>query len=163
MIAITQRRMTKDALERFGVKKVSTTTVTPLYPGQPVYFHPHAKAIEKLNSPLANAALPLEERKPIEAKIAALHRYGDPFPPKVTTRYMQIVGALQYLATVSGPDIAYAAGNLARSMSKASTYLLKYAERLQRYPFSTMNYSLVLDGSKDCLFQLLLDMLIPFS
>jgi hypothetical protein len=41
-ITLTQRRMTKDVLERFGVTKVSRTAVTPLDPGQPVDLHPHA-------------------------------------------------------------------------------------------------------------------------
>jgi hypothetical protein len=148
-ITLTQRRMTKDVLERFGATKVSRTTVTPLDPGQPVDFHPHAKAIQKLNTQLGNAAIPLEERESIEAKIAALLREGDPLPPNLTTRYMQMVGALQYLATVSRTDIAYATGMLARFMSKPSSYLLKCAERLLRYLFSTMDYGLVLDGSKE--------------
>jgi hypothetical protein len=109
-ITITQRRMTKDVLDRFGVTKVSRVTVTPLDPGHPIDFHPQAKAIEILNSQLDNAALPVEERESIEAKIAAFLRDGDPLPPNLTTRYMQIVGALQYLATVSRADIAYATG-----------------------------------------------------
>jgi hypothetical protein len=62
---------------------------------------------------------------------------------------MQIVGALQYLATVTSPDIAYATVMLGRYMSKPSSYLLKCAERLLHYLFSTMNYGLVLDGGKD--------------
>jgi hypothetical protein len=144
-----QRRMTKDVFERFGVTKVSRETVTPLDPGQPLDFHPHAKANQKLSTQLGNAAVPLEERESIEAKIAALLREGDPLPPNLTTRYMQIVGALQYLATVTRPDIAYATGMLARFMSKPSSHLLKCAERLLRYLFSTMHYGLVLDGSKE--------------
>jgi hypothetical protein len=62
---------------------------------------------------------------------------------------MQIVGALQYLAAVSRPDIAYETGMLVRFMSKPSSYLLKCAKRLLRYLFSTMDYGLVLDGSKE--------------
>jgi hypothetical protein len=129
--------------------KVSRVTVTPLDPGQPVDFHPHAKAIEKLNSQLDNAALPVEEPESIKAKIAAFLRDGDPLPPNLTTRYMQTVGALQHLATASRPDIAYATGMLAGLMSKPSSDLLKSAERLLRYVFSTLNYGLVLDGSKE--------------
>jgi hypothetical protein len=147
-VAITQRRMTKDLLERFGVTKVARTTVTPLDPGQSVDLHPHAKAIDKLNIQLGRAELPLDERESIEEQISSYLREGDPLPPQLITRYMQIIGALQYLATVSRPDIAHATGKLARFMANPSSYLLKCAERLLRYLFCTMNFGLVLDGGK---------------
>ena len=61
---------------------------------------------------------------------------------------MQIIGAVQYLATVSRADIAYASGAMARFMCKPTRYLL-CAERLLRYLKGTAEYGPVLDGSKD--------------
>lgn len=147
-ITITQRRMIQDVLERFGFDQCRPVS-TPLDPGQPVDIHPHTKAIEKLNAKLNMPDLPLDERELIDSKVSALLQQGDPLGTDEITRYMQIIGAVQYLATVSRPDIANATGRLARFMSKPSSYLMKCAERLLRYLKGTIDYGLVLDGSRD--------------
>jgi hypothetical protein len=54
-----------------------------------------------------------------------------------------------YLHTVFRPDIANATGRLARFMANPSRYLLKCAERLLPYQFTTVKFGLVLNGGKD--------------
>jgi hypothetical protein len=148
-ITITQRRMTRNVLERFNTGNKVRAISTPLDHGQPVDLHPHAHSIAKLNRKLDQADISLDERETIEVTISKHLKDGDPLPPNLITRYMQILGAMQYLATVSRPDIANASGRLARFMSNPSHYLLRCAERLLRYLSTTENFGLVLDGGKD--------------
>jgi Reverse transcriptase (RNA-dependent DNA polymerase) len=148
-ITITQRRMTQTVLERFDTWSKVRVVSTPLDPGQPVDLHPHAQSIAKLNRQLERGDITLEERETVEAKLSQHLKDGDPLAPDLITRYMQILGAVQYLATVTRPDIAHATGRLARFMSNPTKYLLKCAERVLRYLFTTVNFGLVLDGGKD--------------
>jgi hypothetical protein len=122
---------------------------TPLDPGQPIDVHPHAQSIAKLNRQLEHVDITLEDREMIEAKISQYLKHGDPLSSDLVTRYMQILGAVQYLATVFRPDIANATGRLARFMANPSRYLLKCAERLLRYLLTTVNFGLVLNRGKD--------------
>lgn len=147
VVTMTQRRMILDILDRFDIP--TTPVGTPLDPGQPIAAHPHSKAIERYGVKLEQADLPIEEREALEAKIATLLKDGALLGDEEKSRYMQIVGAVQYLATVSRPDIAYATGALARYMAKPTKYLLKCAERLLRYLRGTSEYGLVLNGAKD--------------
>ena len=146
-ITMSQRRMIYDILARFGLAE-ATKVSTPLDPKQPIDVHPHRKAVEKLQKRIESNELSLDERESLEQRISNYLRDGEPLDAEGTTKYMQIVGAVQYLATVSRPDISFATGSLARFMSKPTKYLLKCAERLLRYLKGTAEYGLVLDGSK---------------
>ena len=146
-ITMSQRRMIYDILARFGLSE-ATKVSTPLDPGQPVDVHPHRKAVAKLQKQIESSDLSLDERESLEERISNYLKDGEPLDAEGTTKYMQIVGAVQYLATVSRPDISFATGSLARFMSKPTKYLLKCAERLLRYLKGTAEYGLVLDGSK---------------
>ena len=148
-ITMTQRRMVQNVLERFQMHGSVRPVSTPLDPSQAVDLHPHSRAIEKLQKELLSLSAQSPKHDTIAAKISALEKHGEPLPPDQKSKYMQIVGAVQYLATVSRPDIAYATGKLARFMSSPTPYLLTCALRLLRYLHSTANYGLVLDGSKD--------------
>lgn len=64
-----------------------------------------------------------------------------------TCKYMSIVGALQYIAVFTRPDISNATGRLARYMSTPTKYLLTCAERVLRYLKGTSDDGLLLDGS----------------
>jgi hypothetical protein len=121
----------------------------PLDHGQPIDFHPHAQSIAELNPQLERVDITLEDRETIKAKISQYLKDGDPLAPELVTRCMQILGAVQYLATVSRPDIANATGTLARFVTNPSRYLLKCRERLLRYLFATVNFGLELNGGKD--------------
>ena len=145
---MTQRRMIHDMLDRFGLSN-ATQVSTPIDPNQVVDSHPHAKAVSKLMAQLEQPDLPLDQRESIESKISHLLTDGELLGEEDKKRYMQIVGAVQYLATVTRADIAYASGSLARFMCKPTRYLLKCAERHLRYLKGTTDYGLVLDGSKD--------------
>lgn len=58
-------------------------------------------------------------------------------------RYMQMVGSLNYIATVTRPDISYAVGVLARFMNEPTEHLLKAATRVMKYLATTAEHSLV--------------------
>jgi hypothetical protein len=118
-------------------------------PGQPINLHPHAQSIAKVNRQLECADVTLEDLETIEAKLSQCLTDGDPFSSDLVTRYKQILGGVQYLATVSRPDIANTTGRLTRFMANPSRCLLKCAERLLRYLFTTVNFGLVLNGGKD--------------
>ena len=55
------------------------------------------------------------------------------------SKYMSIIGAIQYIAVVTRADIAFAAATLARFMSCPTYHLLSCAIRLLRYLSATRN------------------------
>jgi hypothetical protein len=60
---------------------------------------------------------------------------------------MQMVGSLQYVATVTRPDICFAAPSLARYMSCPTKHLLKCAKRVLRYVSATKDHALIFTKS----------------
>jgi hypothetical protein len=74
---MTQRRLTKALLERFGTVNKVRAVSTPLYPGQPIDSHPHAQSIAKLNRQLERADITLEDRETMEAKVSQCLKDGD--------------------------------------------------------------------------------------
>lgn len=61
------------------------------------------------------------ENRVIEAKLG---RHGQ-LDPKLTKRYQRLVGALLFKSVVTGPDIAWAVGMLARAMAWPTEALMK--------------------------------------
>jgi hypothetical protein len=57
-------------------------------------------------------------------------------------RYMQIVGSLQYVATVTRPDISFAASALARFFTCPTAHLMNCAEKVLRYLAKTKTHRL---------------------
>ena len=99
-MTITQRRMVHDMLERFGLSN-ATKVSTHIDPNQVVDSHPHAKAVSKLMAQLEQPDLPLDQRESIESKISHLLTDGELLGEDDKKQYMQIIGAVQYLATVT--------------------------------------------------------------
>jgi hypothetical protein len=60
---------------------------------------------------------------------------------------MAIIGAVQYMAVVTRPDIAFAASALARYMSNPTKHLMRCAIRLLRYLAATRTHVLRYDCS----------------
>lgn len=63
--------------------------------------------------------------------------------------YMQIVGSLQYVATVTRPNISFAASALARFMANPTNHLLKCAERVLKYLAGTKSHKLTYTKSRN--------------
>jgi hypothetical protein len=57
-------------------------------------------------------------------------------------RYMQIVGSLQHVATVTRPDISFAASSLAKFLTCPTSHLMKCAEKVLRYLAGTKSHRL---------------------
>jgi hypothetical protein len=64
---------------------------------------------------------------------AALADDAQPPDAALTQRYMSIVGALMYCATVTRPDVAYPVGMLCRCMSRATPALYNEARQVLAY------------------------------
>jgi hypothetical protein len=71
-------------------------------------------------------------------------------------RYSQIIGSLMYLASATGPDIAYAVSKLSQFVSNPGSEHWRALERVMRYLVGTMNYGIhysedpkVLEGYSD--------------
>ena len=69
------------------------------------------------------------ENRVIEAKLG---RHGQ-LDPKLTKRYQRLVGALLFKSVVTGPDIAWAVGMLARAMAWPTEALMKEAYHCLNY------------------------------
>ena len=62
-------------------------------------------------------------------------------------RFMKAVGSIQYIATVTRPDIAYAAHTLARHMAGSATKHWLAVQHVMRYLQSTIDVVLTFNGS----------------
>ena len=61
--------------------------------------------------------------------------------------YQSLIGSLQFLATYTRPDIAFATSFLARWNSKPTPQCWKAAKQILRYLRGTMDYGIIFDGS----------------
>ena len=62
---------------------------------------------------------------------------GQPIAHDDTSRYRQIVGSIMYLMTQTRPDLAFAAGRIARGMANPTTKDMEAAERLMGHIWRT--------------------------
>ena len=110
-------------------------------PNQPVGPDPHRKSRKVTEDQLKQTEAQLDIDK-LNAKLAQYNSSAEVLNQEDKQRYMQIVGSLQYVATVTRPDICFAASSLARYMSCPTTHLLKCAERVLRYLSATKDHVL---------------------
>jgi hypothetical protein len=73
------------------------------------------------------------EAKSLESKLDQMDCDSRKLSDSEKQRYMQIDGSPQYVATVTRPDISFAASSLARFLSCPTEHLMKWAERMLRY------------------------------
>jgi hypothetical protein len=88
-----------------------------------------------------------EKMERLNSKLRSCHKDAIPLSKAEHSTYMSIVGAVQYIAVVTRPDIAFAASTLARFMSCPS-HLMNCARRLLRYLNTTRDLVLRYDCSK---------------
>jgi hypothetical protein len=141
VLKMTQRRMIKNMLERFGFDG-KTTKPTPAETAHHIVPNPHAKSIAALEQSLKT------EKKP--QRLASIHKQlvkfksdAQPLPEEIISRYMQLIGSLMYVATVTRPDILFVVGVQARYMQEPTVFLMKCAERVMLYLAATADLALV--------------------
>jgi Reverse transcriptase (RNA-dependent DNA polymerase)/Integrase core domain len=141
VLKITQRRMIHNMLERFGFDK-GATMPTPVEVSHHIVPNPYEVSISKLEGQLK------VERN--EKKIASLQNQLRKFKADteslsqdLRSRYMQIVGSLMYVGTVTRPDIMFVVGVLARYMGEPTGFLMRCAERVLLYLAATADFALV--------------------
>jgi transposase InsO family protein len=141
ILKITQRRMIRNMLERFGFDKKATKP-TPVETAHHIVPNPHEEGIKRLEDLLKT------ERAP--KKIASMQKQLEKFKADSEllsedskSRYMQIVGSLMYVATVTRPDIMFTTGVLARYMMEPTVFLMRCAERVLLYLAATADFAIV--------------------
>jgi hypothetical protein len=142
-IELSQERMIGNVLERYGIEKSSTL---PMDPNTEVTPDPHEKARRRNEREISVT----DDRTVLErlhAKAAMFDTDCESLSKDEHSRYMAIIGAVQYIAVVTRPDIAFAASALARYMSCPTKHLMRCAERLLRYLAATRTHVLRYDCS----------------
>jgi hypothetical protein len=141
ILKMTQRRMISNMLERFGFDGKATKP-TPAEAAHHIVPNPHEKSIATLEKSLQT------EKKP--QRLASMHKQLTKFradaqrlPKELVTRYMQMIGSLMYVATVTRPDILFVVGVLARYMQEPTVFLMRCAERVMLYLAATADLALV--------------------
>jgi hypothetical protein len=132
-------------LERFGCTDVKGRP-TPLESGGEIGPDPYQCAREKLKSKIASET---ESSKVngFQRQLDSMEGKAEQLNTKERQKYMQMVGALQYVATVTRPDISYATSILARYMMSPTQFLLKCVDRVMRYLIETTDYGLIFKKS----------------
>jgi hypothetical protein len=87
----------------------------------------------------------MEDSKPVPTPAeGVLRRLSDGHPDN---EYMQLVGSVLYLATISRPDIAFAVQNLGRHMQRVGPDHWTAAKRLLRYLSGTRHHGIQFSGN----------------
>jgi hypothetical protein len=143
-IELSQERMIGSVLERYSINKTSTL---PMDPNSEVTSDPHEKARRRVEREISVT----DDRTVLErlhSKLASFDSDCEPLPKSEHARYMAIIGAVQYIAVVTRPDIAFTASALARYMSCPTKHLMNCAIKLLRYLAATKTHVLRYDCSK---------------
>jgi transposase InsO family protein len=139
-MTLSHSQMIENMLTRYGIQPQRTTNV-PLEPNQPVGPDPHRHSRKHVEDQLLEVDSELETTK-LNDKLRQFDASAQELDEAGKQRYMQIVGSLQYVATVTRPDICFAASSLARYMSCPTAHLLNCAERVLKYLSSTKTHVL---------------------
>lgn len=141
-IAFSQARMIENVLARFDMaecKAVPTPLETNVYIGR----NPHDRELFHIREQLKQSpGLSDGMVTKLESRMTELQADVTDLTGAEHTKYMQLVGAIQYIAVVTRPDISFAAALLARYMSNPTSYLMKCGKRVLRYLSGTRNYGL---------------------
>jgi hypothetical protein len=148
-IELSQERMIENALERFE-QRSSRLSWVPLDCTDGPVADPHERAREKKKKLLSQTD-DREEIEKLNKQLASYDKDAAPLSKEEHSKYMSIIGTVQYIAVVTRPDIAFAAASLARFMSCPTNHLMNCAIRLLRYLSATRAYVLRYScGEKEC-------------
>jgi hypothetical protein len=139
-LTLSRSRMIENMLARYEIKSQRSVPV-PLEPNQPVGPDPHLNSRKHVEDQLLQVNSDLETTK-LRSKLRQFDESAKELNQEGKQRYMQIVGSLQNVATVTRPDIRFAASTLARYMSCPTAHLLRCAERVLKYLSSTKDHVL---------------------
>jgi hypothetical protein len=139
-LTLSHSRMIENMLTRYATHSQRSVLV-PLEPNQPVGPDPHLSSRKQVQEQLLQVNSELETAK-LRNKLRQFDETTQELDQEGKQRYMQIVGSLQYVATVTRPDRCFAASTLARYMSCPTAHLLRCAERGLKYLSSTKDHVL---------------------
>jgi hypothetical protein len=127
--------MIANVLERFGQENARLSWI-PLDTSDGPMTDPHEKARTRKQRELAQTDN-RDEKEKLNQQLAKFDADATPLTKEEHSKYMSIVGTVQYIAVVTRPDIAFAAATLARFMSCPTKHLMNCAVRLLRYLSAT--------------------------
>ena len=90
----------------------------------------------------------MEDCKPVNTPIVARGKPTESPPFEDQTLYMALVGSIMYLATVSRPDIAFAASQAGQRMTKPTMEDWTMAKRILRYIRGTTKFEIIYHRSE---------------
>ena len=147
-ISFTQKLMIENVLKRFDMRDCKPVS-TPIETGAFIGRNPNERELYRITETLKDSSeIPSQEVERLESKKTELTQAVIDLTGDEHKRYMSIVGALQYIAVVTRPDISFATAMLARYMSNPTNYLMKCAKRVLRYLAGTTSHGLVLSGTE---------------
>jgi hypothetical protein len=141
MLTLSHEQMIQNMLAKYGLDSCKHSSL-PLEASQIVGPDPHRSSREKIIGQLKGLNSDSSEAKLLQSKLDQMERDSRPLDDSERHRYMQIVESLQYVATVTRPDIGFAASSLARFLSCPTAHLMKCAERVLRYLAGTRTHKL---------------------
>jgi hypothetical protein len=146
-ITLSHEQMIQNMLTKYGLESCKHSSL-PLEANQIVGPDPHKGSREKILGQLKGLNPDSSEAKSLQSKLDQMKSDSRLLSDSERQRYMQIVGSLQYVATVTRPDISFAASSLARFLSCPTAHLMKCAERVLRYLAGTRTHKLTYTKSK---------------
>jgi hypothetical protein len=135
IVELSQERMIENVLARFGQENARFSWL-PLDATDGPTPDPHEKARTRKRRELAQTDN-RDEMDKLNIQLAKYDADAMPLTKEEHSKYMSIVGTVQYIAVVTRPDIAFAAATLARFMSCPTRHLMNCAIRLLRYLSAT--------------------------
>jgi hypothetical protein len=142
-ITLSHEQMIQNMLTKYSLESCKHSSL-PLEANQIVGPDPHKGSREKILGQLKDLNPDASEAKSLQSKLDQMKSDSRLLSDSEKQKYMQIVGSLQYVATVTRPDISFVASSLARFLSCPTAHLMKCAERVLRYLAGTRTHTLQL-------------------
>jgi hypothetical protein len=140
-LTLSHEQMINSMLKRYGLDQCKLSSI-PMEANLIVGPDPHRNSREKTKTELSQADPTSSASKSLQSKLDQIESDARLLCESEKQRYMQIVGSLQYVATVTRPDISFAASALARYLTCPTAHLMHCAEKVLRYLAKTKKHRL---------------------
>jgi hypothetical protein len=104
--------------------------------------NPHEEGIDRREGLLKTEREPMKTAS-MRKQLENLKADSELLSEDLKSRYMQIVGALMYAATVTRPGVMFATGVLARYMMEPTVFLMRCAKRVLLCLAATADFAIV--------------------
>jgi hypothetical protein len=140
-LSLSHEQMIINMLQKYSLEECKPSPIY-MHANQIVGLDLHRKSRETIQTQQTQLDPDSGESYKLQTKLDQLQSDAQLLCDSDKQRYMQIVGSLQYVVTVTRPDISFAASPLAGFLTCPTSHLMKCAQKVLRYLAGTKSHRL---------------------